>query len=336
MIDFQPIVPVMALIAVGVIVALLIIAFLFSRANKLSKIRRIVILLIAILILLRPVIDNGSDVTENNNLNIFFAVDSTSSMSAKDVGNLQRLEQAKTDIASIADALPGSQYSIVLLEGAAHAVMPLSSNRDLLDASIKSIEQRRSENRNGTDLNDLVDTANKHIESYSKSNLDRINVLFIFSDGEETANTAINVKSLLKNYLVGGGVFGYGSEKGTIMESYDPYENNYSDCITYSGNNSNVRTEKINNMDCVVTSINETSLKGIAASLGLKYYHRDNGEIPREIINDIKSKIVYRSDSTMDGYIETYWIFAMIALALLLWEFADSFYMILLERSRNG
>ena len=155
MIDFKPIIPPIAVIIVAVLaIALSIWVLIHEKYQRHAIVRRFSIILLILLILLRPVFLDGTDSLEKNNLNIFFAVDTTNSMSAKDIdeGKVMRYEKVRSDIATIADALPGSQYSIVLLSNAVFTTMPLSDNRDLLNSGILTILPPPENTGRGTSL----------------------------------------------------------------------------------------------------------------------------------------------------------------------------------------
>ena len=337
MVEFKPMFPVVIICAIGIIaVTLLVLCLIRKKQRKIINFRRISILFLIVLILIRPVFPDGSDTTEENNINIFFAVDSSSSMSAKDVDGKRRFEQVKDDIVYISNELPGSQYSIITLDSVVHTTMPLSSNVDLLKTSTEMILPNESLYGGGTNLNDLLNTAEDHIKTYSKKNPDKINVLFVFSDGEDTTNSVVHLSAAFKNIISGGAVFGYGSEDGALIEDYAYDRKEWSNCVAYYGLESKVRTEKVDGKNCVISSINETFLKNISNSLNLDYYHRNSNDMSREIIDNVKANIVYRADSTIESHTDIYWLFAIVAICLLLWEFADSFYKILLERSRDG
>lgn len=320
--------PVWICLIATVAIALLIICLLKKKMRKRRNFRRIAMLGVVTLILARPVFLGGTSELQTNNLAIFFVVDMTNSMVVKDQNSdsTYRYEQAKKDIDNIANEFTGSQFSVITLDTSIYTAMPMSYNVDSVNSAIESISPKTTKNSIGTDLSSLLGYTASRIDSFSKDNPNLLIIVFFFSDGEDNSGKQLSIDSSLSSSINGGAVFGYGSGSGGEVHTIEP-----STWPLEASNNCLERDE--NDKNCVISAINETNLQRIAKSLNVNYYLRDNDNLPMNAVNDIKKQIQYSGSESADGYIDCYWILAIILLALLIWDFYDSFNKILAERS---
>lgn len=335
---FYPVVPLYVLVPfIAIIIALLILCTAKKKLRKKKNIRRIIMLALIAIILARPVFMDGSSKNEINNLNLFFVVDATNSMSVTDVEGSSRYVKAAKDVYDIVKALPGSRYSVIIQDSVAYVAVPMSTSTDFVssiwndkaptDAKAgKGLFTPKTISRgSGTDLNSLLSLANEKIHSYKKSFPTRKNILFFLSDGENTEGNTIDSLSTLRNDIDGGAVFGYGSTKGGFILNNDsgaksPY-------VKYDGKDLSVETTDEDGCDgknCVISKIHENILKSIADRSGIEYYHREKGGIPSSIIDAIKDVTKYDTDDeSTSTFRDIYWIFSMILIVLLLWDFRE-------------
>ncbi len=311
-------------------VGLLVACIIFKKWRKKKNFIRIAIGIMMGLILLRPMLTGGINVKQTNNLNLFFVVDSTASMSAKDVGNgeMRRYEQVREDIKKIAKSFKGSRYSIIVEDNSIFTAMPLSSNADMLSSALYGIKPRSYYQSMGTNLDDLITFANERVAKYNRSNPERTSVMFFFSDGEDTNDRPLSTVASIKKAVSGGAVFGYGTEKGATME-----ENLVTYTPTIIDRPAETQSCIRNYNGCILSKINEKNLESIANTFKVKYYNRtDGGDIPAELINEINESIVYEDDVAYAGATDLYWIFSGIILILLIVDFRDILIRVLKER----
>ncbi len=338
-----PIIPIFFIAPLLIVALALFVLCMAKKKLRVKKnMRRISMLVLMCVILLRPVFIGGRAQSEINNLNLYFVVDATYSMKAKDIGGKARYVKVAKDIYDIVKALPGSKYSVIIEDNAIYTAVPMSTSAEFVssvwyeelggnnrDKSL--ISPKNPDNSIGTDLNMLLNHTGEMVNRYKKKEPGRKNIIFFMSDGEDFGDGISKQETLRKN-LDGGAVFGYGSEAGANME----YASSLYERITYRGNNSSVETETCTEAGygrCVVTRINEDNLKKIATNLNIKYYHRENGEVPSEIINDIKKLEEFTDTSEIsNSYIDIYWVFSMILLGLLLWDFREVLDNVMRER----
>lgn len=331
---FFPIIPLVILIIyVAIVVGVLIVCLINKKWRKRNNFRRIAMLGIIALILARPAFPNGANESQTNNLTIFFVVDMSNSMVVKDQngGKKYRYEQVTEDINSIINAFPGSRYSIITLDTGIYTAMPISTNTDAARSAADNLMPKYSYYGIGTNLNNLLNYSVNRISNYSKHNPELLNALFVFSDGEDTSDEVVSISGSFKKSVSGGAVFGYGSKEGDVIKKIDIEKGRTivsDDCIKYFGS-----VYRRDSKYCVISQMNEDILTRISTSLGVNYYHRESNKIPDEIINDIRKEIKYSGSESTDGYIDIYWILAIILLGLLIWDFYDSLNRLLLERT---
>ena len=78
--------------------------------------------------------------------------------------------------------------------------------------------------------------------------------------------------------------------------------------------------------------MNEGNIEKIATGLGVKYYIHNNGGLNTEALSNINAEATDYKMNDESAYEDIYWIFAIVLLGLLLWEFAYVLDKILLER----
>lgn len=321
--------PIVIVILAGCI-GLLIACVFYKKWRKKKNFIRVMMGVMMGLILLRPMLTGGINVKQTNNLNLFFVVDSTASMSAKDVenGEKRRYEQVREDIRKIAKSFGGSRYSIIVEDNSIFTAMPLSSNADMLDSALYGIKPRNYFYSNGTNLDDLITFANERVAKYNRSNPERTSVMFIFSDGEDTNDRPLSTIASIKKAASGGAVFGYGTEEGATM-----VENLTANTPTIAEGPEKTESCIKDFNSCIISRINEENLESIANTFKVKYYNRtDGGSIPSELINEIGESIVFDDDVAYAGATDLYWIFSGIILILLIIDFRDILVRVLKER----
>ena len=338
---FYPIVPIyiIAPLAITAIVLLVICLAKKKQRNK-KNIRRIVMLLLMAIILTRPVFIGAQAQSEYNNLNFFFVVDATTSMSAKDINGGRRYIKVAKDIYDIVKEFPGSRYSVIVEDTLIYTAVPMTTSMDFItsiwnekytdDNSFGLVSPKKMERSNGTNLNELLDYSEKRVVNYAKKYPTRKNILFFMSDGENSLGNTISGYSSLRSVVDGGAVLGYGSKDGGAIYDIGNEYRSANKCITTILKRSNI---EIDENYCIVSRLNETVLTNIASILSIDYYHRETGGIPSALINNINALMSYSTaDESADSFADTYWLFGMILIALLLWDFRDVLDSVMRER----
>ena len=307
--------------------------------------RRFGMAIFAALIIIRPTLQPETVNREASNLNIWFVVDATGSMVARDVenGSKRRFEKVQEDITNIVHSVPGAKYALIAQDFNTYDAMPLSYNADAIIAAEPNLMPKYSLYAQATSLKQMLAYATKRISSYYAKNPDRINALVIMSDGEDVSDENLALAGMVSPYINYAAVLGYGSTEGSLIEEilspyrYDENPSLISDeYVRYYGNNVNVTVDGEHR---VISKLNEKNLNEMASLTKGQYYHRENGDVPGEIINSLKnaSQIVKEKkteNTTSRG--EIYYIFAMGLLLLILWEGEELIVRLLSEKENKN
>ena len=306
-----------------------------KKTRKAKNIRRIITVVLVLTAMLRPGLNNGVAERELSNLNIFFVVDNTGSMAAKDMDNMNsyRYKVAADDMNKLVNLFYGSKYAIIALDYDAYQAMPLIDSADTAHAYFNALTPKESNTSASSDLSGLLKTAGEKVKQYHDRYPDRDNILFFLSDGENDNNVATSIPSGLKELLVGGAVIGYGTTTGThigkVVYNMDYKTNTYSFDISDTKFILDPTTRKEH-----ISKLDENNLMNIANGLGLQYYRRtSSGDKFNSIDNFANKNATYHNDGEKSGADnEFYWLFMLIAAALLFWDFAAILNSLSLER----
>lgn len=328
----MPIIPSWILIIILVAVLVLFILCLSKKKYRnIDNFRRIGILILIVMVMFRPVIRGGTSEAQLTNINVYFLIDSTNSMAVKDCdnGELRRYEKMSNDIKEIAKQFPGAQYSIIAQDISTYIALPLSTSIDALYSYANAVIPKSEYYSSGSSISALFDLAADNISTYAKEHPDRVNVLFVMSDGEETKNSndLVAAKSLQK-LVATGAILGYGTKDGGQIPSVS-YKSNYSDDSDYFDENRPIMDE---NYRKHISRIDESALNNYAKALGVSYYNRANGTINTSLGDEVMKNAKTENIGAVETYTETYWIIALALNCLILWDFYSVFNKVLLER----
>ena len=304
-------------------VGLVIFCAIKPEYRRVKNFRRISMLVLVLFILMRPAFYTSTSVESSlTNLDIYFVADMTGSMVAKDCGDndVRRYELAIEDMITIAKRFGGSSYSIIAEDFSVYTALPLTSNFSAFETAARALIPKNSRISSDSDTNTLFDYTNNHIKKNRQRHSDHQVLLFYFGDGEDRVNNKISIPNEIGNTIITGGVFGYGTEAGTEIEEI--YSNG-TISTSYVYDESNHR---------VVSSMNEGNIRAIAEALGVKYYLRSNGNLDGSALSDVAVKATEFRTNDETAYEDVYWIFALILLGVMLWEFSYLLNKLLLER----
>jgi Ca-activated chloride channel homolog len=329
---FAPMVPV----AGAVFLFLVVVAFVVltgitgparGRVPRIS--RRILIALALLIVGLRPGIPDFADKqVVASDVDVFIAMDTTGSIAAEDYnGTETRLDGMRGDVAEILLAFPGARVTLVTFDAVAIIRVPLTRDTSTIQSAMDVVQTEVTTYSNGSTISEprqlLEDTLAASRESYP----DHKRILIYLGDGEQTASGDPESFESVTEYIQGGAVLGYGTEDGGQMlenkGAYfdDPY---YYDDEYYEEQNepkpapTYIQDPRTN--EPALSVIDETNLEAIAEQLGVTYEHRtEPGEIPAlEGLNNTDDVVLETTSERSTQ--ELYWIFALAAFVLLLWE----------------
>ncbi|MDM4763501.1 VWA domain-containing protein [Galbitalea sp. SE-J8] len=284
----DPVVPVAALVCGVLVVAGFSIAALVRargrRGARLDAVLRIVAVVLLLVVALRPTIPGGqAGPTVSGGLEVYFALDTTSSMAAEDVdaalattdaggpgtgtaGVPRRLDAARADIERIAAALDGARFSLVTFDAATVQRVPLTADASALTAALEVTTPEVTAYSRGSSIDAAVPTLESILSSARTSAPGDDRVLFYLGDGEQTSEDAVGSFASLAPYLTGGGVLGYGTMTGGPMREFDGY--------TQDDDQEGYIPDPADPSRPALSRIDESALGTIARQLGVAYTHR--------------------------------------------------------------
>ena len=304
------------IIPIWLMTVICIILLVLKRKGIFPYIRQIIVILLLFVINLRIMIPDEIEVaSENIDAKVLFVIDNTISMNAVDyTGETARLDGAKADCMKIIDALNGADFAVISFENSAKLNSTYTSSTDYVKNSINNLYPPQAFYATGSSMNTSRDLLLETVKRESENSDDSLIVFFI-SDGEITNDDALSSFSEIRQYIDGGAVLGYGTEQGGKMYVYDYF----SDDLEVVQDESDFPSTD------AISKIDEKNLKAIAKDLGISYKNmnkNDTDDVIDEIIKEITKNTVSSLDKkSLSGYRDTYYIFVIPLLLILIYEF---------------
>jgi Ca-activated chloride channel family protein len=308
----QPVLPWWLLIPV--IVAMLVLPgwrALERRRGTRAGIRRAVLVLLLFAAALRPGVPGGSGEAAAADLNVFFVVDTTSSMVAEDYGHAApRLDGVRQDITAIAGELPGARFSLITFDTAAHVRMPLTTDTSALHTITAILEPQVTFYAKGSSITAAREVLAERLAAARESHPQRPRLVFYLGDGEQTSGKEPEPLKLEDGLAAGGAVLGYGTAVGGRMKENTGQESDGD--ASYIQDSSGSATRE------AVSIIDEGRLRDIAAQLDVPYVHRAAGDPVSAMMQKADPGALERAggDGSLGGRTELYWLFAAGAFVL--------------------
>ncbi len=309
----NPIIPIwlMAIICIAML--------LFRRRGVWNYIRQILIVVLLFAMNMRFMVFSHDVPKRELNVDVLFVIDNSMSMLAEDFdGEGRRIDAVKQDCEYIMDKMEGCRFSVISFGNYAYRLAPYTSDKDVLMSIINSFEGQTQYYAQGTSLNQPFPLMLEALEKDHEQNEDRVQLVYYFSDGEITnAKEELGSYSKAKKYIASGAVLGYGTEEGGRMK-VRTYEGDDFGAPFYM----KTKDEKGRRVEAR-SYIDEDNLESIADDLGVEYYHVEKSTTLRDVLSDINDFLdEYASEgkSGVEGYVDTYYWFAIPIAALLLYD----------------
>ncbi|MBQ4184888.1 MAG: VWA domain-containing protein [Clostridiales bacterium] len=309
----NPIIPIwlMAIICVGML--------LLRRRGVWNYIRQILIVVLLFAMNLRIMVFSHDVEKRELNVDVLLVIDNSMSMLAEDFdGEGRRIDAVKEDCEYIIDMMQGCRFSVISFGNQAYRLAPYTSDKDVLMSVIKSLEGQTQYYAQGTSLNQPFPIMLEALKKDHEQNEDRVQLVYYFSDGEITSQKEkLGSYSDAKKYVVSGAVLGYGTEEGGRMK-VKAYEGDDAGVRSYM----KTRDSNGKRVDAV-SHIDEDNLQSIADDLGIDYYHVEKSTTLRDVLSDINDFLdEYASEGKtgVEGYVDTYYWFAIPIAAILVFD----------------
>ena len=272
---------------------------------------RIVMVLLLLIVAVRPTIPaDGTGPRASGGLEVWFAVDTTSSMAAEDYGTdaetgapATRLSGVRADIAAITERLAGAQFSLVTFDSTTVQRVPLTSDGAAVESAASALTQEITLYSHGSSISEPVDSLGDLLAASKKEHPGNRRVLYYFGDGEQTVSEQPGSFETLAPLLDGGGVLGYGTTTGGRMQeftgsvAFDPaappvYIQDYSASPSVDA----------------LSRIDQTTLGTIAEQLAVPFTLREAEAPVDAVVGDLEVGELVIESGDPGGPTELYWI----------------------------
>jgi Ca-activated chloride channel family protein len=285
------------------------------RPGRRAWVRRSVLVLLVVAAALRPGLPGGSVQAAAADLNVFFVVDTTSSMVAEDYGHAApRLAGVRRDITTIAEELPGARFSVITFDTEARVRMPLTTDTSALETITAILEPQVTVYAKGSSITAARELLAERLSAARDTHPGRPRLVFYLGDGEQTSGKEPAPLTLDDGLVAGGAVLGYGTSGGGRMKENTGMESD-ADAPYIQDSTGGAAGD-------AVSVIDEGRLREIAAQLGVPYVHRSDGDPASAMLQEARPGALERApeDSTLTGRTEVYWLLAAAAFVLGLLE----------------
>ncbi|MDQ0119065.1 hypothetical protein J2T22_002252 [Pseudarthrobacter defluvii] len=294
--------------------------------RSMAWLRRGAIVLVLLAAALRPSLPGGSVQAATADLNVFFVVDTTTSMVAEDYGNgAPRLEGVRKDIKAIAERLPGARFSVITFDTKAHVRMPLSTDTLALETITDVMEPQVTAYARGSSITAARQVLSERLAAARDSQPGRPRLVYYLGDGEQTSGKEPEAIRVDGGLVAGGAVLGYGTPGGGRMKENTGHASDGGG--TGGGNVPRAPAEYVQDTRAggagdALSVIDEGRLRTIASQLGVPYVHRAAGDPMAAMMEQAHPGRAERSDQdgSLAAATELYWIFAAGAFLLALPE----------------
>jgi Ca-activated chloride channel family protein len=278
--------------------------------------RRGLLAALLLLALVRPGLPGGTAQAATSDLNVFFVVDTTTSMVAEDHGNGTRMDGVRQDIMAIAAELPGARFSVLTFDTKGHVRMPLTTDTLALETITSVLEPQVTAYAKGSSISAARQVLAERLAAARDSHPERPRLVFYLGDGEQTSSVAPQPLGLGNGLVSGGAVLGYGTPAGGRMKDNTG--------MASDGGARDSRYVRDAEGRDAVSVIDEGRLREIASQLQVPYVHRAAGDPAAPMLQQARPGTPGSSsnDSSLPGRTELYWVFAACAFALALVEFS--------------
>ncbi len=204
-------------------------------------------------------------------IDMVFVIDVSNSMNATDIPP-SRMEKAKKIISEIISKLGGDRVGIVVFAGQAYSVMPLSNDYGAAELYLRGVDTRLL-SAQGTNIADAVLEASHMLSKISHTS----KAIILVSDGEAHQGEVNKAVKTANNENITIFSIGIGTPQGTPIPI--THEDGYSEY------------KKDENGDIILTQLEDSSLKQLAAGTQGAYFYGGNSTetIIKQVFNTLSS-----------------------------------------------
>ena len=285
-----------------------VIRHLIPDISKSRPILKFIILMFAYAFLIvglsNPQIGSKLSKAQRKGIDLMVALDVSNSMLAEDI-KPNRLEKSKRAISKLIDRLENDRIGIVVFAGKAFTQLPITTDYSAAKMFLSTITQNVVGTQ-GTAIGSAIEHAFSAYESEEEDSK-RNKAIIIISDGENHEDDAIEQAAAAKEKGIIVHTIGMGLPEGAPIPVYrSAYSRDY---------------KKDNSGTTVITKLNETMLRKIAAAGGGRYVRANNTKaglnaIFKEINKMEKTEIETKIFSDYEDRFQYFIGFALLLLIL--------------------
>lgn len=251
------------------------------------------------LMMARPQFGTKVDSTQQQGIEIMFALDVSNSMQAQDVSP-NRLNRAKSFISSVINKMKGNKVGLLIFAGDAFIQLPLTPDYVSAQMFLNAITPEMIRTQ-GTDISRALSMSSKGFSS--KKDIGK--AIVIITDGEEHEGGIDDAIRQTAKRHIHTFVIGVGSAEGATI----PQDNDGSPMVDDEGN-------------VIVTKLNESMCRTIAAKSDGLYIHLDGTSSAQKELEEALDKLI-KGDMENPVYTHYNEQFQLIALLICLILFCD-------------
>lgn len=316
---FQPVVPWILLLPLAVVAGFLVWwpAGRRERGDSLlTRSRRSAMVVFLLLAALRPGVPGGDITVNASDLDVYFLVDTTSSVMAQDYADGRpRLDGIRADVKGIATQLPGARYSVMTFDHETVTRLPLTSDGSALASCVATLLAETSTWSQGSSVTVARTKLADALDRGRTAHPERARLVFYLGDGEQTASSKPDPFDIDPTLINAGAVLGYGTAQGGRMKQTGTRREDY---ITDPGTG-----------QPALSMIDEKELVAIAGQLKVPYLHRTVDDGAASILSQVHLTDTASLTSTDEsglpgGRTEYYWALLLALAALAAWDLGVS------------
>ncbi|MEP6798841.1 MAG: VWA domain-containing protein [Lapillicoccus sp.] len=288
-----------------------------ERADSVpTRTRRSAMVALLLVAALRPGVPGGDITVNTTDLDVFFLIDTTSSVMAEDyAGGQTRLTGVRADVKGIAAQLAGARFTVMSFDHETITRLPLTSDGGALASSLDTLLAETSTWSQGSSVTVARTDLAAALDRDRQSHPERARIVFYLGDGEQTAPGAPEPFNLDPTLVNGGAVLGYGTTAGGRMKQTGTRRDGYIIDPTTG--------------QPALSVIDEKQLQDIARQLRLPYLHRTSEDgaaaiLDQVALKDTGSLATADESRTVGGRLDLYWVFLLALAALAAWDLGVS------------
>lgn len=290
-----------------------------QRRRVIHAIRRSVLSVLMVVCLAGPSVPAEIQETVAN-VEIYLVVDRTGSMVAEDYdGSSPRLDGVKANLETLLETTAGSRYAVITWDSSARLELPVTTDASAVASFVEVLHQEITDFSTGSSMNRPLSVLRSQLEAAAESRPQNLRYVVIFTDGESTDSSDQEVSAeweTLSSLIDGGAVFGYGTEAGGKMLSYQRSVGQTGEYI--------LDTTQAGSPEAV-SYLDQESLEQLANYLGVDLLVNPSTEQVQAVGEEIMASSQDVSEERTQIHTTRYviWPFATAAALLVVWEAAE-------------